>query len=226
MSQDFIANLKASLHDTYLSKSEKSRLKDIIGNGPLDPGTINQLRNEIHKLATEQVTAANFQMVMQWVKEADQLLMLQSIQQSRAYFSPGEECRDIIIQQINLALHQLRICVFTISDDHISGAIANAFRKGVDIRIITDNDKSFDHGSDIERLADVGIAIRADLTRNHMHHKFMVVDEKSVITGSYNWTSSAAKFNHENILLTREGGIVNQFTDEFDKLWSEMTEYR
>jgi phosphatidylserine/phosphatidylglycerophosphate/cardiolipin synthase-like enzyme len=55
-----------------------------------------------------------------------------------------------------------------------------------------------------------------------MHHKFMIADLHTLITGSYNWTLSAARYNHENILLTREANVIKSFSSEFDKLWNEM----
>jgi phosphatidylserine/phosphatidylglycerophosphate/cardiolipin synthase-like enzyme len=58
-----------------------------------------------------------------------------------------------------------------------------------------------------------------------MHHKFMVVDNRSLVTGSYNWTRSAAKYNHENVLLTRDPGAVRSFLKEFDLLWQKMRDY-
>jgi phosphatidylserine/phosphatidylglycerophosphate/cardiolipin synthase-like enzyme len=50
----------------------------------------------------------------------------------------------------------------------------------------------------------------------------MIADLHTLITGSYNWTLSAARYNHENILLTREANVIKSFASEFDKLWSEM----
>ncbi len=77
-------------------------------------------------------------------------------------------------------------------------------------------------GSDIERLARAGVAIKMDTTPNHMHNKFMLADQSSLITGSYNWTLSAARYNHENILITREAGVIKSFTNEFEHLWKVM----
>jgi mitochondrial cardiolipin hydrolase len=55
-----------------------------------------------------------------------------------------------------------------------------------------------------------------------MHNKFMVADQSSLITGSYNWTLSIARYNYENILITREAGVIKSFTNEFDQLWEVM----
>jgi phosphatidylserine/phosphatidylglycerophosphate/cardiolipin synthase-like enzyme len=61
-----------------------------------------------------------------------------------------------------------------------------------------------------------------DITSNHMHHKFMIADSDTLITGSYNWTLSAANYNYENILVTREATAIKAFANQFEKLWKEM----
>ncbi len=148
------------------------------------------------------------------------------ISPSSAFFSPGTACRDAIIHQLNIANSDLRICVFTISDDLITDAIIKAKKRGINILILTDNDKLYDLGSDINRLAGEGIEIKVDNTSNHMHHKFMLVDDRILVNGSYNWTRSAAKFNQENIIVTADRTLMNMFQKEFDKLWKEMTAYK
>lgn len=146
--------------------------------------------------------------------------------QSKAYFSPGDHCLNAIIAQITKAKKSLNICVFTISDDRITQAIKMAHRRGVKVRILTDNEKLLDKGSDIRELALSGISVRIDNTANHMHHKFALLDNQTVLTGSYNWTRSAAMYNHENLLVTNDPQIVNDFSREFDKLWSLMTVFK
>lgn len=143
----------------------------------------------------------------------------------KAYFSPGNDCLDAIIRSLDAAVSSIDICVFTISDNRISDAIIFAHRRGIRVRIISDNDKLNDAGSDIEELANAGIPVRIDRTPNHMHHKFAVIDKKKIITGSYNWTRSAALYNHENILISLDEKYVKSFVVEFEKLWREMVEY-
>ncbi|MBK7651813.1 MAG: endonuclease [Flammeovirgaceae bacterium] len=136
------------------------------------------------------ITSNNYKFIVEWIKDASNALLSNptSTSTSDAYFSPGDTCRNVIIQQIQKAVNQVQICVFTISDDPITEAILTSHKLGKQIRIITDNDKSLDLGSDIERMARQGIEVKMDRTPNHMHHKFMVVDGNTVVTGSYNWT--------------------------------------
>ena len=144
---------------------------------------------------------------------------------SHAFFSPGDDCLNAIVASIEEASQSINICVFTISDDRISDAIVRAHHRGIYIKIITDNNKLHDAGSDIKELAAKGLDVRIDKTRSHMHHKFAIFDETRVLTGSYNWTRSAAMHNHENILVTDNLSIVQDYSREFDRLWSSMMKY-
>jgi phosphatidylserine/phosphatidylglycerophosphate/cardiolipin synthase-like enzyme len=138
---------------------------------------------------------------------------------NHAYFSPGDSCLNAILAEIQAAGSSLKICVFTISDDRITRALLLAHRRGVQVRILTDNEKLFDKGSDIRELAAAGIAVRVDETPNHMHHKFALRDNQALLTGSYNWTRSAALYNHENLVVTDQKSLVQDFGREFDRLW-------
>ncbi|GGG17595.1 phospholipase D-like domain-containing protein [Pontibacter amylolyticus] len=144
---------------------------------------------------------------------------------SHAFFSPGDDCLNAIIACMDAAEESVKICVFTISDNRITESIVRAHKRGIAIKIMTDNHKLHDAGSDIQELAARGLEVRIDKTRNHMHHKFAIFDELRVLTGSYNWTRSAALYNHENILITDNRSIVQDFSEEFDRLWQDMMKY-
>ncbi|MDX5421618.1 MAG: phospholipase D-like domain-containing protein [Hymenobacteraceae bacterium] len=144
---------------------------------------------------------------------------------SHAFFSPGDDCLNAIVESMDEAMKSIKICVFTISDDRITEAIIRTHKRGIPIKIITDNHKLHDAGSDIKELAVRGLEVRIDKTRSHMHHKFAIFDETRVLTGSYNWTRSAALHNHENILITDTVSIVQDYSREFDSLWGSMMKY-
>ncbi|MDG1916081.1 MAG: phospholipase D-like domain-containing protein [Crocinitomix sp.] len=163
--------------------------------------------------------------VLVWTEKVNKLILSANkveVQQESVYFSPSEECLQAIIHNIRHANNKIRICLFTISDDRISEELISKSKQGVSVRIITDNDKMFDKGSDIEQLLRAGVPIRVDMTRNHMHHKFALFDSDITLTGSYNWTRSAERYNHENILITDSSKVLREFNKEFDSLWEEF----
>ena len=142
----------------------------------------------------------------------------------KTYFSPGEDCRNAIISKLRQAKKEVKICVFTITDNKIGNVIRDMHFNGIDVKIITDNHKKDDRGSDIEYLDEKGLNIKIDNTDAHMHHKFAIIDDKILINGSYNWTVSAAEKNQENIIVTDNRNFVSAFSKEFDKLWRKFNE--
>ena len=78
-----------------------------------------------------------------------------------------------------------------------------------------------DLGSDIQDLANEGMEVKIDTTPFHMHHKFMIIDGKKTLTGSYNWTRSAEEKNKENVVLISDVKTATSFQVEFDQLWEQ-----
>ncbi len=141
---------------------------------------------------------------------------------SEAFFSPGDEPRLRIAYRLRNCRRTADICVFTITDDRIAGAILDAHHNGIKVRILSDDDKAFDRGSDIDRLAAAGIEVRVDRTEYHMHHKFAIFDGENLLCGSYNWTRGAANDNCENLIDTTDASLLTLFAREFEKLWEKL----
>ncbi|MBM4357554.1 MAG: endonuclease [Deltaproteobacteria bacterium] len=137
-------------------------------------------------------------------------------------WSPGEECFEAIASELERADRTIDVCVFTITDDRLANALLAAHRRGVKVRVLTDNDKAEDEGSDVRRIERGGVPVRVDRTEYHMHHKFAVFDGRRAITGSYNWTRGAARNNEEHIVLTDEPRIVKELARGFQRLWERL----
>jgi mitochondrial cardiolipin hydrolase len=96
-------------------------------------------------------------------------------------------------------------------------------KKGVKVRIITDDDQSASNGSDVQRMRKEGIPIEMDSTPYHMHNKFAVIDGVLLLNGSYNWTTTANTKNNENMIVTNNKSLVQQFSSQFENLWKEFS---
>ena len=55
-----------------------------------------------------------------------------------------------------------------------------------------------------------------------MHHKFVLLDEAVLLTGSFNFTYAASKSNFENLLLTDDAFFVLRYAQEFERLWARF----
>ena len=111
------------------------------------------------------------------------------------------------------------ICIFTLTNNWIRNAVLELWEKGIKVRIISDDDQAKSQGSDVEWLRHKGIPVRTDKEKSHMHHKFCVIDKKILITGSFNWTVSAVKYNQENLVILESKHLCKDYTTQFMKLW-------
>ncbi|HXK19141.1 MAG TPA: phospholipase D-like domain-containing protein [Polyangiaceae bacterium] len=218
--------LSATLDDGRLSRSERSALLEVLREAPLDAGRLQQLRARAFALARERVVDPKSREALDWLEDLNKLLARVeppvASGASRAYFSPGDACLSAVIGELGRARKTADICVFTITDDRITSAILAAQQRGVQVRVISDNDKQDDEGSDIERLGRAGVAVKVDETDAHMHHKFVVFDGATLLNGSYNWTRSAAAHNEENLVVTSEPRLVQTFAQHFAQMWAKL----
>ena len=137
-----------------------------------------------------------------------------------AHFFPNEQEEDKIINMLRTVKNSLDIAIFTLTNDKIFAAIEEVWNAGVDVRIITDDECCNHQGSDIFKLAAMGIPVKTDDNKVfHMHHKFALLDEAVIITGSFNWTTQAVKSNQENIMFLENTLMAKAYNDEFERLW-------
>ena len=131
---------------------------------------------------------------------------------------------ETLLELLSETRRSLDLAVFTLTDDRLSKAILDLHRGGVAVRILTDDDKANDRGSDVRALARAGVPVRLDRSEHHFHHKFAVFDRARVVTGSYNWTRGAAEHNRENFLIAEDPALVRGFSEAFDAIWVEFTD--
>lgn len=214
--------------DFRLSSGEKHALKEIFLPYKNDLETLYFARNRAFSLVTTQIrdSAKHHLESIKWLEQVIKIIEHVGDKKSQlrasVHFSPGTECVTQIRDQIKYAKRTIDVCVFTISDDSISEKLMDAHKRGVTLRIITDDDKSEDTGSDIHRMKKFGIPIKIDNNPSHMHHKFAVIDNNVAINGSFNWTRSASRYNHEDIVVNNNPDIVNEYIRRFTELWSKF----
>ena len=216
--------LEETLEDGFLSKEEKKELREIINNQHLSHMARVKLILHAIGIAEKKIDEKNYNAVLRWIKKVSQILGNFSSEPhyNNAFFSHTNDIRKLVIDAIGEARKTLDICMFTISDDKIADAITKAYKGGIKTRIITDDEKIMDKGSDIFKLKYRGIDVKIDSIRSLMHHKFVIIDSQKVITGSYNWTRTGSEVNNENIVITDNDTIVYAFIKEFEKLWPQM----
>lgn len=117
-----------------------------------------------------------------------------------------DNLEDIIIQELKSAKKKVRVAVAWINFNLYSKTFKKLLNNGVALQIvITDNLFNQRYSNTIEELIIEGATIKLlnmPKKSNFMHHKFCVIDNKTVLTGSFNWTANA-KNNFENLVVIK-----------------------
>lgn len=141
----------------------------------------------------------------------------------KVYFSLVDDPEEAIIEELDKAEESIDVAMYYFTDRDLANALIDAHNRGVKIRVYLDKDQLEEKYSKSRYLAKQGISIRYSDNPYIMimHHKFCVIDNEVVITGSYNWTASAGERNNENLLVIRDPPLANRFEEEFNGLWNK-----
>jgi tetratricopeptide (TPR) repeat protein len=140
-----------------------------------------------------------------------------------------DKIKNNIILQLKQADNQIKICVAWFTDEEILKVLLEQAKKDIFIEIIILNDeynraKSFYFNQLIELNSKVYF-VDNNNANGILHHKFCLIDNFKLITGSYNWTNNATR-NNENIVIvsfdaespTDEYNMIQKYHREFDKI--------
>lgn len=134
------------------------------------------------------------------------------------YFAPSPEPEKAIIQTLRSAQQSVHAALYQLTDPEIADVLLEIATRGIELKVLLDDEPS--KGSKGCLLMSAGVAVKHYADSGIMHHKFAVVDGALVITGSYNWTTSAQTRNEENLLVIHSPELAQSFEGEFQKLWT------
>ena len=135
------------------------------------------------------------------------------------YFCPEDECAKQVIAKIKGAEKSIRFMAFSFTHDGIGQAIIEAKNRGVDIKGVMEKMQN-NKWTEFDRLKQAGIDVKWDNNPYNMHHKVFMIDDKIVITGSFNPTASGDTNNDENVIIINDEKTASKFLTEFDRVWN------
>lgn len=135
------------------------------------------------------------------------------------YFSPHGACCEEIIAELDSAEHTIDIAMYYLTSYPLTYKLIELSQKGVDIRIYLDEGQEGLNYSKGAILEDSGIDVKYEHGTGLMHNKFCVIDDKTVITGSYNWTQRAEDYNDENVVIIHDQQVAHEFSAKFQEYW-------
>ena len=146
---------------------------------------------------------------------------------AEVFFSPGDSGQAALCRHIDDAKGRVRTSIFLFSKNPIADALIRAHRRGVDVAVILDGShlahpKNAEPGAAqgpspvLRKFQAAGVPVYVDTTHKTMHNKFTVVDERHVLTGSYNYNNAAEKRNAENLLVLDSPSLARQYEADWE----------
>ncbi len=135
-------------------------------------------------------------------------------------FSPLGHCDQVMVSWINAAEKTLDGAIYGLTDPAITQAFIDARQRGVLVRLVHDKTQAAGRNDTSSRLWNAGIPVQIQRGSKGgiLHNKFLIIDGKYILTGSFNWTRNAVQKNDENFVILDDQ--APQFQAEFDRLWS------
>ena len=135
------------------------------------------------------------------------------------YFSPKGDTIPPLLKEIRSAEKSIHFMVFSFTHDALGGAMRDRFASGVEVRGVFEERQTNNSYSEFKTMQDAGLPVVVDRNSGDMHHKVIVVDGETVITGSYNFSKNAEERNSENLLIIkRNREIAEAYLTEFEKI--------
>ncbi|MBN1484063.1 MAG: phospholipase [Chloroflexia bacterium] len=135
------------------------------------------------------------------------------------YFSPEDDVAAAILAQLRQAESEIVFMAYSFTDDDMGRVLLQKAREGVVVRGVFESRGASSEYSEYSLLRQAGLDVRLDGNPAIMHHKVFVVDAQILITGSYNFSASAANSNDENVLIIQNTELARSYLDEFERIY-------
>ena len=122
-----------------------------------------------------------------------------------------------LAQAIDEARYSVDLAVMRLDLWSLRDALLDAYRRGVNVRVVVDSDNILDN--EIQDLINAGIPVIADRRESLMHHKFTIIDQLDVWSGSMNYTINGAYRNDNNLIHIRSSTLAQSYTREFEEMF-------
>lgn len=155
-----------------------------------------------------------------------------STQEVEIAFSPNQGGEALVLKSIRSAKKSIRLAAYSFTSKTVVEALIAAKKRGVDVKLIVDyknnyaecekNSKRCSGSHAVAALVNAGVDARVVSKYAIFHHKFIVIDDMHLQTGSYNYSAAAHKSNAENVLvLWNNPAVAKTFTEQWNKHWAE-----
>ena len=137
------------------------------------------------------------------------------------YFAPENDTITPLLKEIKAAEESIHFMAFSFTHDQLGEAMRKQFNSGISVDGVFSARQYRTDGrySEYSSMKKSGLSVKLDNESGTMHHKVIIIDGDTVITGSYNFSKNAEIRNSENLLIIKGNReIARAYLDEFARL--------
>lgn len=132
------------------------------------------------------------------------------------YFTPGDQATEAIVEALAAAKKTVHVQAYSFTSAPIAAALVAAEKRGVQVKAILDKSNRTAKYSAADFLAHEGVPTYIDAKHAIAHNKIMIIDDETVITGSFNFTKAAQEKNAENLLIIQNEDLAERYEQNWE----------
>jgi len=137
-------------------------------------------------------------------------------------FAPDDGCAARLVELLQSAQKSVRFLAFSFTADDLAEAIIERMKAGVEVTgVMEETQVKSNSGTEYNHLRSAGAEVRLDGNPRNMHHKVLIIDERIVMFGSYNFSTFAERRNDENLIIVHDPQFAARFLEEFEKVFAQ-----
>ncbi len=143
----------------------------------------------------------------------------------QVYFSPDDHFRDQhLIPLLQTAKQSVHFMAFAFTSTDITAILSDLKQQGVEIKGVVDTSQAGSASAQYDDLKEKKIDVLLDGNPYKLHHKVMIIDQRYVVTGSYNFSQSAETRNDENSVIIDDPSLAMQYEQEFMRVYQKASD--
>jgi phosphatidylserine/phosphatidylglycerophosphate/cardiolipin synthase-like enzyme len=127
------------------------------------------------------------------------------------YFTPGDQTTAALVNELNSAKRVIQVQAYSFTSAPIAKALVDAKRRGVDVIAILDRSNMSSQYSSADFLTHGSVSTYIDAKHAIAHNKVMIIDDETLVTGSFNFTKAAQENNAENLLIVHDKTLAQKY---------------
>jgi phosphatidylserine/phosphatidylglycerophosphate/cardiolipin synthase-like enzyme len=142
------------------------------------------------------------------------------------FFAPEDGVGEQIVALVEDAQESIRFMAFSFTDDHLGDVLKEQDKAGLVVQGVFEARGADTEYSEFGRLrrARPPLDVLTDGNPYIMHHKVIILDDRIVITGSFNFTANADESNDENVLVIHSPEVAARYRAEFERIYAQAAD--